>query len=159
MLLAYGFKSRFSHQRDAGPNSFLGSALFLSYSSTVSNIFFIVSGHVGASFVSLAPFFTKIRARSRRCSSFPQKVTLAAAVRLQARIRHLRGATNFLRDARGFKTSLKKDRGFILSHLYNAESPKSGFQAHFSGDRLMRVFIWSSLLQKLIKRYPQKRYP
>lgn len=31
--------------------------------------------HVGASFASLAPiFFAKIRARSNRCSSLPQKV-------------------------------------------------------------------------------------
>ena len=37
--------------------------------------------------------------RSRRCSSFPQKVTLGAPVRLQARSRRRFVATNFLRFA------------------------------------------------------------
>ncbi|MGN0452805.1 MAG: hypothetical protein ACI4GZ_03280 [Ruminococcus sp.] len=44
--------------------------------------------------------FEKSSARLRRRSSFSQKVTLATAVRLQARSRRLRGATNFLRDAK-----------------------------------------------------------
>ena len=37
----------------------------------------LLAYHVGASFVSLAPTFFKVRARSRRCSSFPNRTRLA----------------------------------------------------------------------------------
>ena len=56
------------------------------------------SYHVVASFVSLATIFLcKIISHSRRCSSFPQKVTLGAAVCLQARSQRRFVATNLLR--------------------------------------------------------------
>ena len=39
---------------------------------------YTVLSHVGASFISLAPtFFTKVRARSCRCSSFPNRTRCA----------------------------------------------------------------------------------
>ena len=56
---------------------------------------------VGASSVSLAPAFfisfPKAGARSRRCSSFPQKVPLGSPARLQARSQRLAVAANLLR--------------------------------------------------------------
>ena len=42
-------------------------------------------------------FFAKIRARSRRCFSSPQKVTLSSPAQLQAPSRRFAVATNFLR--------------------------------------------------------------
>ena len=50
--------------------------------------------------IACSDFFSKVRARSRRCSSFPKKVTLAPPVRLQARSRRLWLATNLFRANR-----------------------------------------------------------
>ena len=67
-------------------------------------------GHTGSSPVTgttseqalyrLLRLFSKVRARSRRCSSFPKKVTLAPPVRLQARSRRLWLAANLFRAKR-----------------------------------------------------------
>ena len=45
----------------------------------------------------LLRLFSEVRARSRRCSSFPQKVTLGSPTQLQAPSRRFAVATNFLR--------------------------------------------------------------
>jgi hypothetical protein len=46
-------------------------------------------------YIACSDFFTKIRAHSRRCSSFPQKVTLGYVVRLKTPSRRFAVATNF----------------------------------------------------------------
>lgn len=48
------------------------------YKPSASCIFFGNQTHVGASFIALAPtFVTKVRARSCRCSSFPNRTRFA----------------------------------------------------------------------------------
>ena len=76
---------------------------------------------VVASCISLATTFlcsaSKVISRSFRCSSSPQKVPLGSPVPLQARLRRLAFATNFLRFLRGFNSVHRKLEISFLSPI------------------------------------------
>ena len=83
--------------------------------------------------IILLRLFSKVRARSRRCSSFPKKVTLAPPVRLQARSRRLWLAANLFRA--------KTRRGVFSYQYITVRRQRKGGGTHHS---FRRLFFWVS---------------
>ena len=88
--------------------------------------------------------FEKSSAHLRRRSSFPQKFTLAAAVRLQARSLSLRSATNFLRDARVRSHQQKHKNIFFIALRHSGKSQKCGFFLLLCGFRRFLALNFTS---------------